>query len=198
MTSLMFLPCFGLGGLLMGAASRWLLTRLRRGVVVNPPWPELAGGLLAALAAFRHPPPTWLPVPLLLGVIAVPLAAADLACRRLPDALTLPAYPLLSVALLEFEPSLVGRVILGALAFGGAHALVRALAPGSLGGGDVKLAGALGLVLGALGWPDLIIAPVLAAATTLLLALARRAKSAPHGPGLLAATWVLAVFSVPH
>lgn len=38
-------------------------------------------------------PGWWLPVPALLTVFAVPLALADLRHLRLPDVLTLPAYP---------------------------------------------------------------------------------------------------------
>jgi leader peptidase (prepilin peptidase)/N-methyltransferase len=66
-----------------------------------------------------------------------------------------------------------------------------------MGGGDVKLAGSLGAVLGAVGWPAMAVAAVLAAAGTALLAVARRTNHAPHGPSLLAATWLIAAFPGP-
>ena len=145
----------------------------------------------------------WLPVPLLLAWLAVPLAAADLARRRLPDALTLPAYPVLGLAVALAaaggpDPGLGPRAVLGVLLFGGAHAVVRVLVPATLGAGDVKLAGSLGAVLGALGWVALVVAAVLAAVITLLLAVSRRRAVAPHGPGLLLATWLVAAFPGGH
>jgi leader peptidase (prepilin peptidase)/N-methyltransferase len=198
---------FALVGIVMGGAGRLLLGRLARGVVLRPPWCELAGGVSSALLGWRATagvlPWWWLPVPLLLAWLAVPLAAADLARRRLPDALTLPAYPVLGlvVALAAAcgpDPGLGLRAVLGVLLFGGAHAVVRVLAPAALGAGDVKLAGSLGAVLGAVGWTALVVAAVLAAVITLLLAVSRRRSVAPHGPGLLLATWLVAAFPGGH
>jgi leader peptidase (prepilin peptidase)/N-methyltransferase len=78
--------------------------------------------------------------------------------------------------------------------FGGAHLAVHVLAPRALGAGDVKLAGSLGAVLGAVGWSALVVGAVLAALGTAVVALARRTRAAPHGPGLLLATWLLAAW----
>ena len=83
----------------------------------------------------------------------------------------------------------------GALLFGGAHVLVRLAVPGSLGAGDVKLAGSRGAVLGAAGWAALTAAAVLAALFTLAVAAVRRSSGRlPHGPALLTATWLCAIF----
>ncbi|WP_372668018.1 prepilin peptidase [Amycolatopsis kentuckyensis] len=125
-------------------------------------------------------PTWWLPVPVVLAVVAVPLVLADLRHLRLPDVLTLPAYPLFGAAIGAAAlggggPSLAARAVFGALLFGGAHALVARLAPGSLGAGDVKLSGSLGMVLGAAGWPTLALAAVLAALFSLALATATSA-----------------------
>jgi leader peptidase (prepilin peptidase)/N-methyltransferase len=133
----------------------------------------------------------------LLGWLAVPLAASDLLWWRLPDGLTLPAYPLLGLALAvaaiaRADVGLGVRAVLGALVFGGVHALVYVIAPRALGAGDVKLAGSLGAVLGAAGWSAFAVAATLAAGVTLLIALVRRSRAAPHGPGLLLATWLIA------
>jgi leader peptidase (prepilin peptidase)/N-methyltransferase len=198
---------FALVGIVMGSAGRLLLGRLARGVVLRPPWCELAAGAASAVLGWRATagllPWWWLPVPLLLAWLAVPLAAADLARRRLPDALTLPAYPVLGLAVALAaaggpDPGLGLRAVVGVLLFGGAHAVVRVLAPAALGAGDVKLAGSLGAVLGALGWAALVVAAVLAGVITVLLAVGRRRAVAPHGPGLLLATWLVAAFPGGH
>lgn len=175
---------FAAAGAVVGAAGRIFLERLD--IPCRPPWCEVAGALLSGAAGSRT---EWWWVPLLLGWLAVPLAAADLTSRRLPDALTLATYPVLVLAVL---PGAGWRALAGVAVFGGAHLVVRALAPRAMGGGDVKLAGGLGAVLGALGWADLALAAALAAIGTLLLAVVTRSRTAPHGPGLLAATWLLA------
>jgi len=163
----------------------------------------LAGLGVAAVTAGRVAgawPGWWLPVPVLLTVVGVPLALADLRHLRLPDVLTLPAYPLFgaavgAAALGGGGPSLAVRAAAGALLFGGAHALVRIATPDSLGAGDVKLSGSLGAVLGAAGWAALAAAAVLAALLTLAVTAVRRGSGrVPHGPALLTATWLCAIF----
>ncbi|MQA12390.1 MAG: prepilin peptidase [Pseudonocardiaceae bacterium] len=187
---------------------RVLLGRLSRGARVRAPWCELAMGVLWALLGLRLgsavTPAWWLPVPLLLAAFAVPLVVVDLRHRRLPDALTLPAYPVLGVAVacagvFGGDSWLIGRALAGAALFAGAHALVRLLVPASLGAGDVKLAGSLGGVLGAVGWPAVLVAAVLATVLTLALAVARIHRGewrtgVPHGPGLLTAAWLVTAF----
>ncbi|TVT09665.1 prepilin peptidase [Amycolatopsis bartoniae] len=145
-------------------------------------------------------PGWWLPVPLALTALAVPLCAADFRYRRLPDALTLPAYPIFAAAITTAAvagpgPQLAVRALVAASFFGGLHLLVHALSRRSLGAGDVKLAGALGGVLGAASWGALGVAAVLAAVVTAALALTRRwGRGVPHGPGLLAAACLVALF----
>jgi leader peptidase (prepilin peptidase) / N-methyltransferase len=192
-----------LAGLVVGFGGRLVLGRLSRGVVLRPPWCELAAGGLSALLGWRVAsdllPCWWLPVPLVLGWLAVPLIAVDLARCRLPDLFTLSAYPLLGLAVgvasfLGSSPGLGVRALAGVLLFGGAHVVVHLISPRGVGGGDVKLAGSLGAVLGAVGWFALVVGALLAAVITLCVALVRRARTAPHGPGLLLATWLIAVF----
>lgn len=199
----------GAGGL-AGAAGRVLLARLRRGTSVHSGWCELTVAALWAVLAWRlargHLPWWWLPVPLLLGWLAVLLAVTDLRHRRLPDALTLPAYPVamivlaLAAALGGRWPLLIGAA-LGTALFVAVHATARLLRPGCLGAGDVKLSATLGAVLGAIGWPALVLATWLAALTTLALRIAaprrfsaRWHNGIPHGPGLLGATCLIAAF----
>ena len=119
----------------------------------------------------------------LLGIGAW-LTAIDVGTHRLPDRIVLPA--LAGALLLALVGALFARMggrLLGALwgllLLGGFYALLRALSRGGLGGGDVKLAGLVGLVLGWHGWTALVVgaaaAFVLGAGYALGLVLLRRA-----------------------
>ncbi|HEU5472831.1 MAG TPA: A24 family peptidase [Actinophytocola sp.] len=199
----------GAGGL-AGALGRWLLGRLRRGASVHSGWCEAAVAVLWGVLGWRFAggrlPSWWLPVPLLLIWFAVLLTATDLRHRRLPDALTLPAYPVAAIVLGTAAgfgggwPLAVGAAI-GAMTFFTVHAAVHLLRPKALGAGDVKLAGSLGGVLGAVGWPALVFAAGLAACCTVVLRLVAPRQIAaswwngiPHGPGMLAATCLITLF----
>lgn len=96
-----------------------------------------------------------------LGAIGVALAATDVAAQRLPDRLTLTAIPvllaLLSVAAIaDGQAGRLLRSLLGGLAMAAAFLLLALIRPGQLGGGDIKLAGLLGIALGWLGWTTLL------------------------------------------
>ena len=118
-----------------------------------------------------------------LAVLGVALAAIDIAVQRLPDPLTLPAYPILitllaAAALASHDFAALARALLGGLALIGAYLLLALVRPGQLGGGDIKLAGIAGLALGWLGWPTLIAGAalgfVLSAIVSVALLAARR------------------------
>lgn len=118
-----------------------------------------------------------------VGALGVALVMIDIAVQRLPDALTLPAYPVLFVllavaALLSHDGAALVRALLGGLALAGGYLLLALIRPGQLGGGDVKLAGLAGLTLGWLGWPALVAGAalgfVLSALASLVLLAARR------------------------
>lgn len=193
-----------------GRAARWALARAENPIRIGAGWCELGTALSWAMLAWLWCsgvlPGWWLPVPLAVTAIGVPLVPADLRHRRLPDVLTLAAYPILAGALTiaaaaGSAPGLLWRALAVAVLFGGAHAVVHALAPSALGAGDVKLAGSLGAVLGACGWAAAVVAACLAAVVSALLAgLAALAGSSrwrtgvPHGPGLLLAVALVAVF----
>ncbi|HWO59881.1 MAG TPA: A24 family peptidase [Umezawaea sp.] len=181
-------------GFLAGAAGAWLLGRLRRGADVHWLWCAVPNSVLWTVAALRHPPPHWLAVTLALGWLAVLLTATDVLHRRLPDALTLPAYPVLAVLLVPAGHDVGLRALVGGLLFGVGHLVVRLVSPGALGGGDVKLAAPLGAVLGAVSYGALALGAILASGLSLLVGLTRPDGGIPHGPGLLASTWLLAVF----
>jgi leader peptidase (prepilin peptidase) / N-methyltransferase len=100
------------------------------------------------------------------GVLGVALAAIDIAVQRLPDALTLPAYPIMitlltGAAIASHDFAALLRALLGGLCLAGLYLLLALIRPGQLGGGDIKLAGVAGLALGWLGWPILIVGAAL-------------------------------------
>jgi leader peptidase (prepilin peptidase) / N-methyltransferase len=195
---------FAAAGLGSGLLSWLVLRRARRPAPVSA-GPVVAGvGALWFLVAWRWLsgawPGWWLPIPLVVTALAVPLVMADLRHQRLPDVLTMPAYPLvgLAVALAALGGAGAGlavRAVLGAAVFGGLHLLVHALSRGGLGAGDVKLAGPVGAALGAVSWVAVTVGAVLAAlGTVLMAALPRWRGGTPHGPGLLVAVCLVTVF----
>jgi leader peptidase (prepilin peptidase)/N-methyltransferase len=161
-----------------------------------------------AAVAVRLGPGPQTPAFCVLAAAGVPLAFFDARTSRLPNAVTLPAYPV-SLALLgaaapflaggasRFSHALIGMA--AAVAFFGVLLLVS---PAGLGMGDVKLAGPLGAYLGWLGATafaaGLLAAWLLAAVTGLGLLLAHRARrktQIPFGPFLVAATLAVVLAS---
>jgi leader peptidase (prepilin peptidase)/N-methyltransferase len=132
-----------------------------------------------------------------LGAVGIALAAIDLRVQRLPDRLTLPAYPavlalLAAAALLGHHAWPLTRAVLAGLALGGAYLLLGLIRPGGIGGGDIKVAGLAGLALGWLGWRAVFdgaaLGFVLAGMAGLTLLAARRVTLRSHisfGPFLI-------------
>lgn len=200
-----YFPLLALAGGIAGLAGRWALRRAVPPVRL-PGWGAVvAVGLLWPLAAWFGGQLWWLPVPLAVVALAVPLSLVDLAERRLPDALTLPAYPIFATALalaaIEGGAGLLWGALLGGIVFGGLHAVTHRVIPHALGAGDVKLTGSLGLVLGAAGWTAMVAVVVIAALVSAVLGLVARIRGSPtwgdgvpHGPGLLTATSLVTLF----
>jgi leader peptidase (prepilin peptidase) / N-methyltransferase len=138
-----------------------------------------------------------------LAVLCVALATIDLIVYRLPDRLTLPAYPVLATllagaALVNSEPGRFLRAVLAGAALAVGYLVLALIRPGDLGLGDVKLAGPLGMVLGWVGWQPVLLAPVLSFVLcglvgAVLLAVRRAdARTAlPLGPFMIYATFVV-------
>ena len=212
-------------GVLAGAGARVQLRRLRRGTRIPPPWCELAVAALWAATgaawAVGGLPAVWVPAVLGLGWLAVAAGVVDLRHRRLPNALTVPAFPAALLFVLPVGPAAVVRGAGGAAVAVAVHVALHLLDRRAVGAGDVKLAAPLGAVLAAVAWPALALAAVVAALVTASLALASaigRVASAgsrvpasaaeragpprgwwlsgqtvPHGPSMLAATWLVTV-----
>lgn len=157
----------------------------------------LVVGLLARFGA------TWTIVPLLPLALATPLLAAiDLRWRIVPNRLVLPlALVLLATAsasaLIEAQPLRIVGAVLGAVAMFAAYLAPALLTRRAMGMGDVKLALALGTVLGASGWQTWfagVLAGFIAGAVAgLVLLLARRAtvrSRIPYAPAMLVGAWL--------
>jgi leader peptidase (prepilin peptidase)/N-methyltransferase len=126
---------------------------------ISPRYPlvEVATAGLFGVMAYRFGFDAVLPAYLYLAAVGLALALIDLDCKRLPDALTLPSYPvalvLLGAAALggsgsgDFLRALLGGTAMFAVYFGLCSAY-----PAGMGFGDVKLAGFLGLYTAWLGW----------------------------------------------
>ncbi|MEU8893468.1 A24 family peptidase [Streptomyces sp. NPDC048442] len=155
----------------------------------------------AVLAGATGPRPE-LAVWLLLAPFALLLAVVDRRVQRLPDVLTLPlagaAVVLLGgAALLPGSAGSWLGALLGGAGLGGAYFLLFLINPNGMGFGDVKLALALGVVLGWYGWPVLFAGAtagfVLGALYGVGLMVTRRGgrKTAiPFGPFMIAGAWV--------
>lgn len=190
----------GIAGIVAGMA-------LRRVVTAETASPAsavllgLATGMLAALTAWRFGPAWELPAYLYFAAVTVPLAVIDLRTLRLPNVLTLSAYPIVAALLLlpaladgrwsSYTRAMLAGVIVLAL-----FLVLHLVNPSGMGLGDVKLAGPMGAVLGWVSWQavfvGVVVGFVLAAGVGLAMLAARRAnrKSAlPFGPFMLAGAW---------
>jgi leader peptidase (prepilin peptidase)/N-methyltransferase len=197
----------------------WLLLRGRCrdcGARISARYPlvELGGAAFFAVVAWRFVPEIGsadarsivagilqLVAFLYLAAISLALAIIDAETRRLPNVIVVPAYAVgavllgASAALSGAWPALLTATI-GAAALGGFYLVVALIRPGGMGLGDVKLAGALGLYLGWLGWGQLAVGALagvlLGGVFAVIVLIVRRDRklAVPYGPWLLAGAWV--------
>ena len=121
----------------------------------------LTVALFVGLAARYHD--SWvLPAYLVLAAGLVALSVIDLEHFLLPNRIVYPlaigTLALLAIAAVGDDAwGAFGRAILGGVASATALGALYLVSPRSMGFGDVKLAFVLGLVLGWLGWSDLVL-----------------------------------------
>jgi leader peptidase (prepilin peptidase)/N-methyltransferase len=134
-------------------------------------------------------------------VLLVVIAAEDLRTRRIPNVITGPAVLVAILLRVVFAPSeLPATLIAGAATFAVFLGLAI-VARGGFGMGDVKLAGLLGVLLGASVLPALLIGTIAGAVASLVILLrshSRRTAFA-YGPYLcFGAALVILAGGVPH
>ncbi|SFJ96841.1 A24 family peptidase [Cellulomonas sp. KH9] len=181
----------------------WLVLRGRcrdcgESISQRYPLVELATALLfvgaTAWALRRDDAPWFVPAVLYLVAIAVALTLIDLDVHRLPNAIVLPSYLVVSGLLLVAAAGTSDWPALGRAAVGGGalwafYLLLALVNPRGMGFGDVKLAGVLGLCLGWVGWGALVVGAFAAflcgglyALVLLALGRAGRGSGIPFGP----------------
>ncbi|TKG62352.1 prepilin peptidase [Prauserella endophytica] len=205
---------WGLVGLLIGSGLRMFVERVVTLPTVTervapPAVLEVVTALLFAALAWRTGAKPELFAYSWFAAISAPLAAVDWRTRRLPTRLIWPsgivlfalfgmaaavnrdAYPVIR--------SFAGMVVL--LAFYGAIYFLR---PGELGGGDLRLGGLLGLVLGWIGWIAVLTGTLLGWLAAAIAVIALRAvrhtedgRDVPLGPFLMIGTFVTVLATPP-
>ena len=160
-------------------------------VLVTWLWSTATGALQpwtwAVLAAYLY-----------FAAIAIALTLIDLDTHRLPDSVVLPSYVV--AAILFMLACLLGApwdaLLRAGIGMAGLYAFyffLRFVRPAGMGGGDVKLAGVVGLYLGWLSWDALAVGAVAAFALGgvfgIMLIATRRAdrkSGIPFGPWMIA------------
>jgi leader peptidase (prepilin peptidase)/N-methyltransferase len=195
----------------------WLLlggrcASCRAPISVRYPLVELATGALFAAVAARVAVLGQLPaLPgyLYFAAIGVALTVIDIDVKRLPNAIVLPAYPVLAAllttaALTQGHPGALLRAGIGAAALFALYLVLALAHPGGMGFGDVKLAGLVGGVLAFLSYQALFVGAFAAFAAGsvagLLTVASRRGtrkSSLPFGPFMVAGA-LFALFAGAH
>lgn len=170
----------------------------REPISLRYPLIEAATAVLFTLVALWRGWSADLPAFLLAAFGAVVLTVIDIEHRRLPNAIVLPAYPALAIfltgaALADGSWWSLLRAGLAMAALGAFYLAIAMIAPRGMGMGDVKLAGALGLLLGWIGWGALVVgafaAFVVGALAGLVVIAVRgrgRGTAIPFGPWMIA------------
>lgn len=139
---------------------------------------------------------------LVLAAVSIALSAIDLELRRLPNPIVLTALVagvafLVPAILLTGDFDLLVSAAVGAAGSFAFYLLLALVGRGGMGFGDVKLAGVLGLYLGALGWAQLAVGVIaafalgaIAGAIVLIIRRSVRDRTLPFGPWMFAGAWV--------
>jgi len=201
-----------------GLAAWWLSRRRYRRAddtvqLTLPAWllPVLAAAAAVVAAQFSlDRPPVVVATYAAALVWGLVLAFIDLDVRRLPDRLTLPAFPIAAALLTACSavsddwPALARAAACAGIAVV-AFLAAALLSPGAegLGLGDVKLAGTLGGLLGWIGWWNALYGLLtgfalggLVAAVLVLTRRADRKSQLSFGPAMIAGGYLWAVLPV--
>ncbi len=148
----------------------------RGGVAVRGAAVELVTAVLFVLVALRFGASWELPAFLFLAGAAVLLAVIDLQHHLLPNRVVVPSAAigaglLLLAAVPGQEWAALLRAVLGAVVLFAVFLILALVSPRSLGMGDVKLSGLLGLYLGWVGWGALVVGAAAGFVIQALLAL---------------------------
>jgi leader peptidase (prepilin peptidase) / N-methyltransferase len=191
----------------------WLVLRGRCAdcdapIAVRYPLVEFSTGVVfAGLTAWlvAHQLTSAVPAYLCFAWAGIALAVIDLDCRRLPNAIVLPSYPVLGALLVlsawwQHDWWALARAGIGGA---GLFAFFFTLAfayPAGMGFGDVRLAGVVGGMLGYLSWSTLLIGAfggfLLGAVVGVAVLVGRRGDrttALPFGPFMIGAALVAIV-----
>jgi leader peptidase (prepilin peptidase) / N-methyltransferase len=162
-------------------------------VVVAPTVNTVASGLV--IAGFLY-----------LAAISVALAFIDIEHHRLPDVIVLPSYAVAGIlfvtaSILTGDYAALLRAGIGMAAMALGYFTLAIAWKGSMGFGDVKLAGVLGIYLGWTGWGALIVGSIGAfvfggifGLVLILLRKTTRKSGIPFGPWMVLGAWVGILF----
>lgn len=143
-----------------------------------------------------------LPAYLVAALATGPLVVIDLREHRLPNAFTLPAYPVVALLLVlagvvEGQTDDLVRALIAGVVVLLAFVLLHVINASGMGMGDVKLAGPLGMLLGWISWQAVMWGIFLGFATAALwsigLLITKRATRSSHiafGPFMLLGLWL--------
>lgn len=193
-------------GYLLGSGKRRCGHRIR----VRDPLVEVVCAAAWVLVAARFGLTPILPALLLFTATLVTVSAVDLDERRIPNKVLGPAAAAAAVllagaALIEGQPQLILRMLIGALGYALPMFVLGVVAPGSMGMGDVKLAAYLGAHLAWFSYSHVLVGAflgfLLGALLGLLLIAVRkkgRKDTLPFGPSMaFGAFVVLFIGAVP-
>lgn len=157
---------------------------------------ELVTGILFILAVAKYGITLGALRALVLFSVLIPAAVIDLKHKIIPDKLNLAGF-ILGIPLIFESKEVLLSGVTGFFAGGGLLLLIAVLSRGGMGGGDIKLAAVMGLLL---GWKYLLVALFLAftiggaiGIMMILLRMKKMKEAVPFGPYLALGTVIAAL-----